>query len=504
MALVYSRFEDIEDALFDVVRQFIDRPSAPGQPLLIWDKRNNPERPPPYAKLNLITKSIQNGNDTTKNVPQEILLQFDADVLTGQTIDGDIDGNAITPVPFDTSMDDTLRALSKELLTNVDVDNIEFMFAQRKLFIQMVKGKDLLFNNFAVTGGGALPNVTITEINDSTQFATIGQREMVLSINGYGIGTDDDLLRLQNAFETMEFQETMRQFNISRTGPQANITNIGDIVATAFEERSNLTVSFYFPVKIISGITFIETANVIGTYPDKQALTEYQNKLLTIGGAEMVCYYPLNELIGSLMIDLSGKMSDGAYVSTSLNSEDAPSGTRAPFLDGIASVGNLVASDFNTLFNQEEFTISVWMRRPTSPYIPGGLSLSLVKDNSSINNIELVHTFYSSANRLEWRLDMGGVPKLLSTANPTPLEDYKRITITMSKINNRIRYYLGNTLITTETPGTFTGTTWTQFTLCALDTGSGPSIFSIIHPSDLIIYNREATVGEVAQMVDAP
>ncbi len=72
---------------------------------------------------------------------------------------------------------------------------------------------------------------------------------MVLSINGYGLGTDDDLLRLQNAFESPEFRETLQQLNISRTGPPANITNIGDIVETAFEERSNLTVSFYFPTK---------------------------------------------------------------------------------------------------------------------------------------------------------------------------------------------------------------------------------------------------------------
>jgi len=201
VALVYSRFQDIEDALFDVVRKHIDRPSTPGQPLLIWDKSNNPELDPPYAKLNLITKSIQNGNYTFKNPPQEVLLQFDNDVLTGQTINGDIDGNAITPVPFTTSMDDTLRALSKELLTNPNIDNIEFMFSQRKLFIQMVKQKDLLFANFVVTGPVVLPIITITEINGFCDFASLGQREMVLSINGYGLETDDDLLRLQNAFE---------------------------------------------------------------------------------------------------------------------------------------------------------------------------------------------------------------------------------------------------------------------------------------------------------------
>ena len=231
--------------------------------------------------------------------------------------------------------------------------------------------------------------------------------------------------------------------------------------------------------------------------------TAYQDKLLAIGGADMVCYYPLNELTGSAIIDLSGKMNDGTYVSTSLDSEDAPSGTRAPFFDGIASVGNFPASDFNTLFDQEEFTISVWMRRPQDPYT-GGISLSMYKDNASTNKIELVHTFFSSASHINWRLNMGGSLKTLPKVNPTPLQDYKRITVTMSKSNNRIRYYLGNTLITTIAPGTYTGTTWTQFTLCALDTGSGPSVFSIIHPSDLIIYNREATVGEVAQMVDAP
>ena len=231
--------------------------------------------------------------------------------------------------------------------------------------------------------------------------------------------------------------------------------------------------------------------------------TAYQDKLLAIGGADMVCYYPLNELTGSAIIDLSGKMNDGTYVSTSLDSEDAPSGTRAPFFDGIASVGNFPASDFNTLFYQEEFTISVWMRRPQDPYT-GALSLSIVKDNASTNNIELVHTFFSSASQIEWRLKMGGSAKTLTKANPTPLQDYKRITITMSKSNNRIRYYLGNALSVTATPGTYTGTTWTQVTLCARDTGSGPAAFSIIHPSDLIIYNREATADEVAQMVDAP
>ena len=61
MGLAYNKYQDIEDALFDVVRKHIDRPSDPGKPLLIWDKSNNPELDPPYAKLNLITKSIKQG-----------------------------------------------------------------------------------------------------------------------------------------------------------------------------------------------------------------------------------------------------------------------------------------------------------------------------------------------------------------------------------------------------------------------------------------------------------
>jgi len=198
--------------------------------------------------------------------------------------------------------------------------------------------------------------------------------------------------------------------------------------------------------------------------PSAPLVTPYQQKLLDIAGTDIVCYCPMDETEGSAIVDLSGKMSDGLYVATTLAQDLSPSGTLAPQFDGITSHGEMIGSELNGLFNFDEFTISLWVKRPVSPWSPGTTIISIVMDDLLSNYIRSDLTFVSSASKYLLRSVRSGATAETTPPRISATTEWRRITLSLSKSNNRVRLFEDASLIgSVSSVPAFNGTTFTSF-----------------------------------------
>jgi hypothetical protein len=230
----------------------------------------------------------------------------------------------------------------------------------------------------------------------------------------------------------------------------------------------------------------------------------YQQKLISIAGSDIVGYYIQDEEAGSAMKDATNTMSDGTYNSVTLADDTSPSGSLCPYYDGISSYAQQNSTDFNSSFNEDEWTVFLWIKRPQTDWSATGSAMLINKDNAGTNLINLIYLSVGGVMTIRMNVRTNGVTATFDMSNPTPLDEYKAITTTYSKSNNRIRVYLGTTLVNTFSAGTWSGTSWTQITMGASDTGTGPQFNNPQNCSDWLIFNREATAGEVVNFNIVP
>lgn len=226
--------------------------------------------------------------------------------------------------------------------------------------------------------------------------------------------------------------------------------------------------------------------------------TPYQDKIIGIAGANMVCYYPLNESTGSDIIDLSGKMSNGLYVSVTLANSLSPSGTMAPLFDGILSYGQLVAAELDALLTTDEFTFGYFLA-PVLPWDASGYAISFTKDNATNNFYTHRVTKFLGNDVYQYLAVQAATATSLLPQPATPDAAFKYIAYTFSKSNNRLRCYEDGVEIASGTiPSNDNGTTFTDFFLATLNSGLTSKLNARM--SDFVMFNTEATPAQVISM----
>jgi len=258
---------ELQTAIVRCIKPFLIRPATPTVPVIIWRDQGNPQpNNSQYITLKLITKSIKTGDDDIVNPPQLNKLSLDIETVTGNSIAGSIDGTPITPVVFTTNHADTMILLKNELLKSASINNITIDTTDSlSMQIESIADTDILLTAFTITGGATQPVITITELNNSASFQVRGFRQAVLSINGYGNGTTDDLTRLENAIQLPSFQSLLKQYNISIVN-NPSITDLTGLVATDFEERCNMDINFYYTISATDNTGYIDNVTWTGTY----------------------------------------------------------------------------------------------------------------------------------------------------------------------------------------------------------------------------------------------
>jgi len=115
-------------------------------------------------------------------------LVFDADIVTGNSIDGKVNGNAITTVPFNTDHDTTMDDLVTELeaLDGVSAELTDEAGDNRTVKITVDHtdaahlDQDALLADWAVTGGASQAGIAITYSTED-QFTGVLKHEHKMS-----------------------------------------------------------------------------------------------------------------------------------------------------------------------------------------------------------------------------------------------------------------------------------------------------------------------------------
>jgi beta-glucanase (GH16 family) len=170
-----------------------------------------------------------------------------------------------------------------------------------------------------------------------------------------------------------------------------------------------------------------------------------------------IAYWPLYELSGSIAEDLSGNDLDVNYTDVALGATGIGDGSTGAIFDGSASLVDIYSSDFNSLFDGQEGTISLWAK------------VSAIADWSDVNFKRLFELYVDANNwlillrdstqdgfiQIEYRA--GGVTKV-ANCNTLGVLEWFNITGTWSKTSGEVKIYIDGVLQnTTSGVGTWAG-----------------------------------------------
>jgi hypothetical protein len=268
---------DLQDRIGYVVGKYLLRPASANA--IRWANQEGPQPSVPFISLNILNR-IRVGRDDSVQSNQNQKISFDAEIVAGQQIEGDIDGNPITPIPFSVDFENTLILLRKEIIKFDNIDSAMVLIDSNDLYYVSVdssKAQSVVFN-LSVTGGTP-PNVSVTELIAPNIYELRGTRQLNVSFNSFGSGTLDDLYRFADAYDSDELLNYLHQVNLSLLSIPPTVTDISDVFGPERQERGLLEMTFYAPIRNVFDPGQIDTVNIGGKLvnpDDSEIITSQQ------------------------------------------------------------------------------------------------------------------------------------------------------------------------------------------------------------------------------------
>jgi hypothetical protein len=182
----------------------------------------------------------------------------------------------------------------------------------------------------------------------------------------------------------------------------------------------------------------------------------YGAKVQAIAPANLLAYWPLDELSGSVITDRSGSGRNGVYSNTTYGSP-GPDGRPCAGFNGTSSFGNLYSASLAGAFNGQEGSFSMWCRMANAGVWTDGVTrraLYFLVDASNRAGFFKPTT----ANEMDCLYVAGGTSLAAGKGTFSPT-DWFHLGQTWSKSNNQMIFYVGGVAITPISTGlgTFAG-----------------------------------------------
>jgi len=121
-------------------------------------------------------------------VAQESTVELDADLVTSNSIAITVNGNVLTPIPFNTDHLTTMQDIQTAIEAEPNIDSVEITDPDnRTLIVHSDPNENGIVNSFVVTGGATQANATITNNDQPVTTLTIADT-MVTAINSAALG----------------------------------------------------------------------------------------------------------------------------------------------------------------------------------------------------------------------------------------------------------------------------------------------------------------------------
>jgi len=210
------------------------------------------------SAVNLINKFAETVQVTRFDASvQQQVLEFDADFVVGNVVDLDVNGVAITPVPFNTDQATTMNDLASAIQANADIASATVTGPRELTLVSEHKADEFLVGGIIVTGGLTQPNGSITGtsggyVDGVFQPGGISTFDIRISLQPY---SSEEMLALSEGERTrrhMKGYTVTRLFNAkqSRGARSDRLTYDGTVFEVQEVERWKQTKLNHFKVII--------------------------------------------------------------------------------------------------------------------------------------------------------------------------------------------------------------------------------------------------------------
>lgn len=189
----------------------------------------------------------------------------------------------------------------------------------------------------------------------------------------------------------------------------------------------------------------------------------YWQRVKSVFGSSIVAHWPLKELSGTVVTDVSGNKINGTYANITLANTVGLNLRPVPLFNGTNSRANILSTPFTNAFNTAEGTIIGLAKIDNSTSWTNGLTKHIIDWEIDSNNRILIRK-ESVNNRLSFYYVAGGTSKSVLT-NVTPFNQITTplwfdFALTWSKSGDKVAAYInGLQLGVTQTGlGTWSGT----------------------------------------------
>jgi hypothetical protein len=167
---------------------------------------------------------------------------------------------------------------------------------------------------------------------------------------------------------------------------------------------------------------------------------EYYSRVLSIGRANLLAYWPLWEPAGTVATDVSGAGRHGAYTAVALGQPGIGDGRTAGQFDGVASYANVYSASLAGAFNGAEGTLSGWVKVASVGVWTDGLFRRIVDLDADGNNyLRLMRSSTNNALAINYRA--GGI-SIAPGVNGLSGLGWLHLAVTWSKSGDALKTHL--------------------------------------------------------------
>lgn len=175
----------------------------------------------------------------------------------------------------------------------------------------------------------------------------------------------------------------------------------------------------------------------------------YRKKLIAVAPANLIGYWPMDELAGTVAIDRSTQLNNGAYTGVTLVQTGIGDGRTCPLFDGSADFNNIYSVAFAADFSGAAGTAMVWGKV---------LNVGIWTDSSydelfriSAGATDEVLLRKTNTNNLYWRFTGSSTPKSVSMASGSPVTWFHMAITWSAAADQVIAYFNGSQTGATQT-----------------------------------------------------
>ena len=191
----------------------------------------------------------------------------------------------------------------------------------------------------------------------------------------------------------------------------------------------------------VSGIPVLPVAPVTGVpvVAPGGDVDAYLQKLLGIQSDNLIGLWPMGERSGSVAVDESPEINDGAYTSVTLNNSTFKNGRPVGLWDGANDYNDIYSAGFDADFDGNDFTVAIWAKVSSAAVWTDGTRRRVITILGDASNF-LYMDKRGAANQLETSRLGSGVNKAIVI--PLSTTDWFHFAMTYDGTADELKYWI--------------------------------------------------------------